>query len=293
VSGIVDLITIVLPTYDRRHVLERTIASYLALARSHRLLVIDDGSHDGTAPWLRAQGVEVVRLPRRGGLPAARNLGLRLAGSAWVLFGEDDVLMPPQHGLALLAAAARLERLGPLGAIAGRLFAGSDWQLPVRLPPDAGGALLDGRMMTADFAAALPHARPLPSLHACALVRREAALSIGGYDQRYRDSAFREESDFYARMWRSGRACWLVADSFAVHVRHRLGGGCRGDARLAAKLANRWSYLANHRRFARRHQALWRRWCPAAGAGASTLRWALRIAAQPWRARRGAADGRA
>jgi GT2 family glycosyltransferase len=289
----VDRITIVLPTYDRRHVLERTLASYLALARRHRLLVIDDGSHDGTAPWLRAQGVEVVRRASRGGLPAARNLGLRLSASPWVLFGEDDVLMPPDHGDALLAAAARLARLGPLGALAGRLFAGTAWQLPERAPPDAHAALLDGRMLTGDFAAALPHARPLPSLHACALVRREAALGIGGYDERYTDSAFREESDFYARLWRSGHACWLVPDSFAVHVRHRLGGGCRGGARIAAKLANRWSYLANHRRFARRHQGLWQRWCPEAGAGASTVRWAGRIAAQLWSAGRDAASTRA
>ncbi len=288
-----DPITIVLPTYDRRHVLERTLASYLALARHHRLLVIDDGSHDGTAPWLRAQGVEVVRRARRGGLPAARNLGLRLSASPWVLFGEDDVLMPPDHGLALLGAAARLAHRGPLGAVAGRLFAGSAWELPERAPPDARPALLDGRMLTADFAAALPHARPLPTLHACALVRPAAALAIGGYDERYRGSAFREESDFYARLWRSGQASWLVADSFAVHVRHRLGGGCRGGSGLAAKLANRWSYLSNHRRFARRHQALWQRWCPEASAGASTARWAGRIATQLWHAARDPGQTRA
>jgi len=194
--------------------------------------------------------------------------------------------MPPDHGLALLGAAARLERLGALGALAGRLFAGTAWQLPVRAPPDERAPLLDGRMLTGNFAAALPHARPLPSLHACALVRRAAALRIGGYDEAYADSAFREESDFYGRLWRSGHACWLVADSFSVHVRHRLGGGCRGGGGLAAKLANRWSYLANHRRFARRHHALWRRWCPEAVAGASTVRWAGRIATQLWRASR-------
>lgn len=284
-----DSLTIVLPTHERRHVLARTLPSYLALARRHRLLVIDDGSSDGTAPWLRDQGVEVVRCARRGGLPAARNLGLRLSGSPWVLFGEDDVLMPADHGEVLLAAAARLAGRAPPGAVAGRLFAGSAWQLPPSPPAGPATALLDGRLLTGDFAAELAQPRPLPSLHACALVRREAALAIGGYDERFGGSAFREESDFYARLWRSGHPCWLVADSWAVHVRHRLGGGCRGERTLAAKLTNRWSYLANHRRFARRHAALWRRWCPEARAGASSARWALRIASEAWRAARAGA----
>ncbi|MBA3938452.1 MAG: glycosyltransferase family 2 protein, partial [Planctomycetes bacterium] len=162
---------IVLPTYNRRAVLERTLPAYLAM--SHPLLVIDDGSRDGTAAWLRGQGVAVVAHPRRLGLTAARNTGLELAGSTWVLFGEDDVLMPPDHGDRLLAEAERLGRgAPPPGAVAGRLFAAGDWTLPATAPADQPTALLDPRWLLGDFAAPLTSARPLPSLHACALVRR-------------------------------------------------------------------------------------------------------------------------
>ena len=126
----VDQLTIILPTYDRRHVLEHTLPVYLALARRHRLLVIDDGSRDGTAAWLRSLGVEVIARRHRRGLPAARNLGIALARTPWVLFGEDDVLMPPDLPERLLAEAARLARRAPLGAVAGQLYAGSGWRLP-------------------------------------------------------------------------------------------------------------------------------------------------------------------
>jgi GT2 family glycosyltransferase len=267
-------VTIILPTFDRRHVLERTLGCYQALARRHALLVVDDGSHDGTAEWLRGLGLTVARHPRRLGLPAARNTGLTLAKTEWVFFGEDDVMVPTDHIDRLLAEAARLPRCG---AVAGQLFSGSSWSLPEQRPPASAGPLLDQRTLRGDFAAPLPHALPLPSLHACALVNRQAALAVGGYDEAFAGSAFREESDFYGRLWRSGLACWLTPATWAVHVRHRLGGGCRGEPGLA-KIANRWSYARNDARFSRRHAALWRRWGTTDGHGRLALRGAWRVA---------------
>jgi glycosyltransferase involved in cell wall biosynthesis len=265
-------VTIVLPTFDRRHVLERTWWCYAELARVHPMLVIDDGSHDGTCAWLRGLGATVVRRPRRRGLPAARNLGLRLATTPWVLFGEDDVLFAPGHIEALLAAAARLPRVG---AVAGRLFAGETWTLPAARPANSAARLLDPVNLLGDFAAPLAVPQPLPSLHACALVDRRLALA---------DSAFREESDLYARLWRAGRGCWLVPDTWAMHVRHRLGGGCRGRDGLGAKLLNRVSYWRNASRYARHHLPLWRRWGAGGGAGEHSARWAWRVARAAWQA---------
>jgi len=267
-------ITIILPTYNRRHVLERTWWCYADLARRFPLLVIDDGSHDGTSDWLRERGVSVIRQPRRRGLPAARNCGMRLARSRWVLFGEDDVLFAPEHPERLLAAA---QRFSHVGAVAGRLIAGDSWELPIDEPPFSSSELLETLYLLADFAAPLPRATPLPSLHACALVDRQAALTVGGYDETLVDSAFREESDLYARLWHSGRGCWLIPDTWAVHVRHRLGGGCRGRADVAAKIINRWSYWRNASRYANRHLPLWRRWGAHDGHGQHSLRWAQRI----------------
>lgn len=272
-------LTIVLPTFDRRPVLERTIGSYRALAARFPLLVIDDGSHDGSADWLRSLGLTVLRHPRRRGLPAARNTALRAATTRWVLFGEDDVLFPADHPDALLAEAQRLGARHPLAAVAGRLFASDQWTLGA-MPTDSPASLLDGRLWTADFAAALPRAQPLPSLHACALVDRTAALAVGGYDESLTASAFREESDLYARLWHSGRSCWLTPATWAVHVRHRLGGGCRGRRGLGAKLVNRLSYWRNNARFADRHHRLWTRWCPSSTPARIKLRWAGRIASQ-------------
>lgn len=269
------MLTIVLPTWNRRHVLERSLPSYRALAGRWPLLVVDDGSQDGTAEWLAGLGVRVLRLPH-GGLPAARNAGLRTATTPWVLFGEDDVLFHPATPERLLAWAGRLPRCA---AVAGQLHPGTAWELSSCPPPPSSGPLIDGATLRIDTAARIAGATTLPSLHACALIDRRAALAVGGYDTAFAGSHFREESDLYARLWRSGRACWLVPDAWAVHVRHRLGGGCRAPRATAAFLANRLSYLGNDRRFAVRHLRLWRRWAAGPSPGAHAATAALRLGA--------------
>lgn len=264
---------IIIPTYNRRHILERTIPHYLRVGAP--LLVVDDGSQDGTDEWLRGLGVRVVRHERRRGVAAARNTGLKSVDSPWVLFGEDDVLMPQGQHQRLLAAAARLPRVG---AVCGLSYVTDTWSLE-RGTPAAG--LLDPTLLLAEHS--LEPAGPilLPTLHSRSLINREAALGVGGFDESFLDSAFREESDFFARLWRGGWGCWMVPDTWEVHVRHRLGGGCRGKRGVVPKLFNRWSYWRNDCRFIERHWRLWNHFAPVSFPG--TLK-ARSFANITWRA---------
>jgi glycosyltransferase involved in cell wall biosynthesis len=273
-------LTIILPTYDRRHVLERSIGSYLELARRWPLLVVDDGSHDGTADWLTSLGIRVLRLPH-GGLPAARNAGMASVQTPWVLFGEDDVLMQADGPGRLLAWAGRLPRCT---AVCGRSCIRDDWRLE-----ETGGPAdpLDGPRMLIDLSGPFAAPRLLPSLHARSLIDRRAALAIGGFDASLVGSAFREESDFFARLWHRGGACWQVPDVCEVHVRHRLGGGCRGATDRLAKLRNRWTYWRNNARFIDRHRRMWQHWAPIPEPGGMKLRYAYELVAAGMRAARG------
>ncbi len=76
------LVSVVLPTRDRRHALERALASIDAQRfRDFEVVVVDDGSRDGTAAWLRANRplVSVVDCGQSGGAAAARNQGVARA----------------------------------------------------------------------------------------------------------------------------------------------------------------------------------------------------------------------
>jgi glycosyltransferase involved in cell wall biosynthesis len=87
-------VSVIIPTYNRRHLLGRAIESVLKQShRDLRLIVVDDASTDGTPAFLqglRDPRVEVVRHERNLGAAAARNTGIRRADSEFVAFLDSD-----------------------------------------------------------------------------------------------------------------------------------------------------------------------------------------------------------
>jgi glycosyltransferase involved in cell wall biosynthesis len=68
----------------------------------YEVLVVDDGSTDGTSTTARARGFRVLRLDRKAGLPAARNAGLRATRGEIVAFTDDDCEPDPDWLAAVL-----------------------------------------------------------------------------------------------------------------------------------------------------------------------------------------------
>lgn len=141
------LVSIVLPTYDRLPYLRGAVGSVLAQTYARwELIVVDDGSADGTADWVRGIGDERVRLlarPHRGRIPVLRNEGVREARGEYVAFlDSDDAWRADKLGLQVAAhrahpdvrwsysgrtvvdAAGRVipdERLAPWRPVSGRI----------------------------------------------------------------------------------------------------------------------------------------------------------------------------
>lgn len=88
----------IIPTYNRRELVQRAIDS--VLAQTHpvdEILVVDDGSTDGTGEALRARYGERIRYHRQdnAGVSAARNAGMALAtGRYFALLDSDDLWLP-------------------------------------------------------------------------------------------------------------------------------------------------------------------------------------------------------
>jgi len=92
-------ISIVVPTYNRRGLLERTLPSLLqqaGAASGAEILVVVDGSRDGSLEFLqRFRGNPILRVvsQENRGLAAARNRGAREATADVVLFLDDDMIL--------------------------------------------------------------------------------------------------------------------------------------------------------------------------------------------------------
>jgi glycosyltransferase involved in cell wall biosynthesis len=76
---------------------------------SLELIVVDDGSTDGTGAWLDQRAAEdrrikIVHHARAKLLPAARNAGIARASAPWVAFCDDDDLWAPDKLVSQLRA---------------------------------------------------------------------------------------------------------------------------------------------------------------------------------------------
>ncbi len=85
-------ISVIIPTYNRRRWLPETIRSVLEQTfPPHEIIVVDDGSTDGTGDWLREAFPEVrYHWQPQAGPSAARNQGARMANGNWLAFLDSD-----------------------------------------------------------------------------------------------------------------------------------------------------------------------------------------------------------
>ena len=107
-------VSVIVPARDAEQTLGATLDALAA--QSHpageiEVIVVDNGSEDGTAALADARGVRVVRRERRGGAGAARNEGAAEATAPVLAFTDADCAPDPgwlAAGLACVAQGAQL-----------------------------------------------------------------------------------------------------------------------------------------------------------------------------------------
>jgi hypothetical protein len=94
-----ELISVIIPTYNRREMVQAAVQSVLAQTyRPLECIVVDDGSHDGTFEALSARFKDSIRLIRQEnrGVSAARNAGIARAKGQHIAFLDSDDVWKPK-----------------------------------------------------------------------------------------------------------------------------------------------------------------------------------------------------
>lgn len=97
-TGPLPLVSVIIPTFNRAEMLQEAIDSVLDQKfRNFELIVVDDGSTDGTRDLLNryTPRLRAVYQPNQG-VSAARNTGLRMARGPWIAFLDSDDLWLPE-----------------------------------------------------------------------------------------------------------------------------------------------------------------------------------------------------
>lgn len=218
------------------------------LAAHWQIIVVDNGSEDGSAPAVAARfpAVTLLASAENRGFAAGNNLGLRQAqGDACILLNTDVIVTPE----TLQALAAYLLSRPDLGAVSPGLrtadgrpqaFAYGSRPSPLYLAGRGLRRLLRLGAMH-DWAVTSP-IEPDWVSGACLAVRRTVYEEIGGLDERF--FLYFEDVDWCARIRRAG---WRVVYNPAIQVTHL--GGQSESSRAAANnfyLASLHTYYAEY-----------------------------------------------
>ncbi|MCW6036118.1 hormogonium polysaccharide biosynthesis glycosyltransferase HpsN [Spirulina subsalsa FACHB-351] len=234
-------ISVVIPTYNRETPLIDTLQDVLQQDYpDFEILVVDQTAthtpevqdflqslaNTGKIQWFRLSWAS---------LPGARNYAVRRCTGEIVVFIDDDIRMETGY----LKAHARNYARPEVGAVAGRVFdrmklGDSGGELTIEdLPPQA----MDPGI--AWYHIDLVHttkAQRVISARGCNMSYRREIFTQHGvwFDERFRGSAVREESDFCLRLRRTGYQIWYDPEAHLVHLGEETG-GCHDIATRSLK----------------------------------------------------------
>lgn len=244
----VDGISAVVCNYQGESVLRDCLAALVTQERVEEVIVVDNGSSDGSLQLVRERfpRVEVIQLGRNEGPCVARNAGMRAARHRFVLAVDNDARLEP--GVAARLAAALEAHPDAAVAQPRSLHAGD----PARVHYDGADVHFAGLLALRNFYRPLAQAegRGVVEVGAfvalCVLVDRDVLLSLGGYDPRY--FILFEDLDLSLRLRQRGHRILSVEDALVRHgsgtpgTSFRAGGYPARRAYLHAR--NRWHLLA-------------------------------------------------
>jgi glycosyltransferase involved in cell wall biosynthesis len=239
-------ISVVIPTYNRAPALRRNFAYVLAFEDVGEIVVVVDGSTDGTPELLAGfddARLRVITHPERRGSQAARQTGVKAARGEWLLMLDDDCGAFQDFARALLDAARRCDadivaapwlhvgpRADPREAYAKARAAPSP-----RIGLNTSPSVVPNRDLATPF------------LPGNVLINRRVFERVS-YDEGLTRTAWREETSFYLDACAAGFRCVMTPDTASFQL-----GQWQGGQRLP-RLAYEFHALRNNWRFLRRHE---------------------------------------
>lgn len=195
--------SVVIPTYNRAHLIGRAVESTLQQTKAAtEIIVVDDGSADETAQVVQAFGEPVRYLYQtNAGSARARDNGIRHAKAPWVALLDSDDAWVPNH----------LERMAE--AIAGTKGQANFYFADTLEPPEKGGNALWGVLdfhiegayqLAEDGTAWVVRDGRQPMMLQSSVFKKAAYLAVGGFHPELR---YRDDTHLFMKLGINGPVC--------------------------------------------------------------------------------------
>jgi hypothetical protein len=163
------LASVIIPTFDRPHLLGRAVESARHAGTNVEIIVVDDASTDETSSVCKKlSGIKYVRLDRNQGVAGARNVGILASSGKYVAFLDDDDLRLPG---SIDVQVKALEAEPDAGFVCGAMVMADQHYQPtgeVLLPSQSSGDVF-WELLELDF----------PVMPLSTLIRKECLLRVG------------------------------------------------------------------------------------------------------------------
>jgi GT2 family glycosyltransferase len=209
------IVAAVIPNYNGRRHLEPLLDDLFAQTRPfERVLVVDNGSSDGSAAYVESRGALAVRLPHNLGFAVAVNAGARAAESAdLIAVLNNDLRLAPDWLERMVACLP-----APAAFACGKIFSAAEpslldgtWDLLSR----GGTALRSGAARPDSPVFSEPRDITFAPFTAI-LLRRDVFLALGGLDEAF--GSYLEDVEFGLRCGSEGHTGAYIPQAVCWHV---------------------------------------------------------------------------
>jgi N-acetylglucosaminyl-diphospho-decaprenol L-rhamnosyltransferase len=210
-------IDVVVPVYEHYDLTSSCLGLLAKQSVEHSVIVVDDGSRDGSPERLRREwpDVRMLRLESNGGYTRAVNHGVRAGEGEYVVLLNNDVQPRPDCLERLVAPMRHDERVGSVAALMlapGERGAIDSFGVSADVTL-AGFARMQGRQPNGIAAAGSALTGPEGTAGA---YRRTAWEQVGGFDETI--SAYMEILDLALRLRSAGWSTAQAPDAVGVHL---------------------------------------------------------------------------
>jgi GT2 family glycosyltransferase len=221
-----QMTSIIIPNYNGLQWLAPCVQSIQQHTPTpYEIIVIDNGSKDGSVEYCLDLKLRLVSLPFNRGFPTACNIGLRVASGDALLLLNNDTLMT-SGGLAnMLRCLYSREDIGIVGPMTNYASGKQKIEEPYTSLED-----MSMRMNLPD-SSKWHEAERIVGL--CFLFRRELMDRIGLLDERFSPGHY-EDDDYCYRARQAGYKLMIAGDSFLFH--HGSGSFQREDEQAVKQL---------------------------------------------------------
>lgn len=180
------LVSVIIPTYNRLNLLKQTMASVQSQSfKDYELIVVDDGSTDGTSEWLQTQRDIKFVNQENSGIASSRNKGASLSSGKWLAFLDHDDLWDEKKLEVQVTYAEANSELGMLVTRHVRLGSRP------KLRHDA--SWIKGDLFLKEYSESFIHTSSV-------MIRRDVFEAVGGFPTQYR---FADEFDVWLKITKS------------------------------------------------------------------------------------------